>query len=94
MRSKTRRGKLAEVRHGSRDPREAGRFGVTRGDLGRVVDPQGGLKRVGGPSERFGTGRGTLRKIWYGLGDPRGGPGWVEGPSWRSGTGRGTLGEV
>ena len=45
-------------------------------------DPRGSSGRVGGPSVRYGTGRGTL-------GDVRDGR-----PSRRSGMGRGTVGEV
>ena len=52
-----------------------------------------------------GTGRGTLRDVWDGLGDPRrglemgsgdpwGGAGLVRGPLGKSGTGRWTPREV
>ena len=67
-------------------------------------DHSKGLIRVGGPSGRFGTGRGTLGEVGKGRGtlrevrdgswDPQRDPKWVRGPSGRSGTGRGTLGEV
>ena len=66
--------------------------------------PRRGPERVGGPSLRFGTGRGTLGKVrdrswdpWVGagwVGRHLGGLGRVEGPSGIFGTGRGTLGEV
>ena len=33
-------------------------------------DPLGGLERVGGPSERSGTGLGTLEEVWDRSGEP------------------------
>ena len=45
--SVTGRGTLGKVKDGSEDP---------LGGLGLVVGPSGGLERVGGPSERSGTG--------------------------------------
>ena len=57
-------------------------------------DPRGGTGRVGQPSRRFGTGRGTLEEVRNELGYPKRGPGQVGGPSERSRMGRGTLVEV
>ena len=55
-----------------------------------VEDPQGGPRRVWGPSGRSGTGRGTLEEVWDGSGilgevldglrDSRGGLGRVGDP--------------
>ena len=78
-------GTFEEVRDGSWDPREVS---------GRVGESPGGFRRVGGPSKRSRTGRGTLGEVWYGLEDPRGGPVRVGGPSGRSEMGRCTLGVV
>ena len=64
-----------KVRDGSWDPREV-RDGS--GDNPRC------LGRVGGPSVRYRTGRGTIREARDGSGDPGEGPGWVVGPSRRS----------
>ena len=62
------------------------------------------MKQVGGPSQRSGTGRGTLEEVQDGSRDPPGGPGRVGGPSGKSWkeqgipgmfvTGQRTLGEV
>ena len=78
-------GTLGEVWDGS---------GENRAGLERVVDSWVGPVRVGGPTGRSGTGRGTLKVARDGLREPRGGPGRVGGPLRKSGTGWGTLGEV
>ena len=71
------------VRDGSEDP---------RGGPGRVGGTSVGLGRVWGPTERFGTGRGTHKEVRDGSGQPRGGLVWVGGPTRRSGKGLETLG--
>ena len=93
--SRTVGGTLGEVRDGSGDP---------RGVRDKSWDPcevQDGLKesrqgpgRVGGPSERSGTGWGTLGEVRDGSSYPCGGPGRVGRSSGRYGTVWGTLGEV
>ena len=54
---------LGKVRDGSVEPTR--RFGQGRGTLGEVWDvsgdPWGGSGRVGGHTQMYGTGRGTLR---------------------------------
>ena len=79
------RGTLGEVLDGLGDP---------RGGSGQVVGPSVRLQRVGGPSGKSGTGRGTLREIRNGSGDSLVGLVRVGGPSGRFEMGRGTLGEV
>ena len=68
------------------------------------VSLQEGLRRVGGPSWRSGSGLETILEVRDGSGNPWAGtgrvgepwecPGRVGGPLGRSGTGRGTLGDV
>ena len=48
----------------------------------------------GRPSQRSGSGQGTLPKVRKWLKDPPGGPEVVETPSRRSGSGRETLPEI
>ena len=76
----------------------SGRSETGRGTLWEVrdglVDPQGGLGRVGGPTGRSGTGRETLEAGWDGSEDTLGSSGWVGGPLERSKIGRGTIPEV
>ena len=76
---------LGEVHYWSGDPQKS---------PGWVRVSWGGPLRVGGPSVRSETGRGTLGEVCYGSRGPLGGLGRVGGPSGRSGTGQGTLREV
>ena len=70
-------------RDSAKGPGRVGSLGEVRHESG---DPPGGLARVGGPSGRSETGRGTLEEVRDGLGDPRGSQGWnvdlAGGPVW------------
>ena len=55
------------------------------------MDSPGGPGRVCVPFWRSGTGPGTFREVWDGLGDPPGGLRRVRGPYQRSGSGRETI---
>ena len=57
--------------------------------LQRVGEFFGGSRRVGGPSGRTGTGRGTLPEVLDGSGDPLGSPNGLGEPFRRSETGQG-----
>ena len=65
------------------------------GTLGEVRywsgDPQGGSRRVGGPTRRSGMHWWTLMEVLVGSVDPRGGPGRGGRPSRGSVTGSSTL---
>ena len=68
-------------------------FGEPLGVLRRVIGPSGKFGSVRGPLGRSGRGRWNLTKVRDGSGDPRGGLRRVRGHSGRTGTGRGTLPE-
>ena len=98
VRSGTGLGTLGEVRDGSLtngevqdwsgDPPEClRRVEYTMERTGRVVGPTGGPERVGGPSGRSRTGRGTFGVDRDGYWNPQGGPGRGRGPSGKFGMG-------
>ena len=76
---------LPKVWVGSRD---------STGGSGQIGEPLVGPGRVGGPTERSGTGWGTVREVQDGYRGPPGGKGQVGVQSRRTWTGDETLSEV
>ena len=64
-------GTFGEIRNGSEDPPRVREGLETIGEVRNgLCDLRGGSGRVGGPSRRFGTGRGILGDVQDGSVDP------------------------